>query len=160
RRSLRVCDAPTRSRRSTRWRRGSPWPARCSSAFGRSYRGFRCRRHSEKSSWRFACSNKSLAATSAAQHELPREKGLGVSLRRRAFDAAKPHQPVERLRRIPTFPALARERRHEMLNLAPADRGSERHEQVGLTEVSVVFRDLVLENEMVAERLARQRGHQ
>ena len=54
--------------------------------------------------------------------------------------------------------SLARERPEQVLDLALRDRARQRHVQVGLAEIALEFRDLVLEHERVPERLPGKLG--
>src|SRR5215475_1112599 len=85
-------------------------------------------------------------------------EGFRVTRSRTAFHAAKPHQPHECLCGKPVLVALCAEGVVEVFHLQIADRFIEWHETVGGTEVAVELWDLVLENQMIPERVPCEIG--
>ena len=75
------------------------------------------------------------------------------------LDAAHGHQPGERLGPEPVLVVLGAEVLHDQLDLAFGDGlGGASTNRFGLAEVALVLRDLVLGDEVVAERVPRQLG--
>ena len=72
------------------------------------------------------------------------------------LEAAQAHQPGERVAIEPVLVRLAREVPLEERQLLLDDRLGQRHEDVRRPEVAVDLRDLVLEDQVVAERVPRQ----
>src|SRR5215831_9070807 len=77
-----------------------------------------------------------------------------------AFHASKTEDRPKEVLGEPTLADLAREAREKRFDFAAADRFVERHENVRGTEVPVVFRDLVFEDEVIPERVPRELGDQ
>src|SRR5690349_4370733 len=82
-----------------------------------------------------------------------------MPLRRRALDSAKTHQSVERLRGEPALVALRAERFHEVIHFPLTHAFVERDEEIRTPEPSVVLRNLVLQHQMIAERVPGELGH-
>src|SRR5262249_11591427 len=80
--------------------------------------------------------------------QLARVEGLGEGLA--ALDAAQAHQPAQRLGVEPGLARLRRVGGEQRLHLALGELGVETDVGVGLAEVALVLRDLVLEDQVVA----------
>src|SRR5690606_26721549 len=93
-------------------------------------------------------------------YDLARDERLGTAARRPALDAAQMHRCTEGLGPEPTLRLLRREAAHQVVDLATRDGRRERHEEVWPTQVAFVLRDLVLEDQVVAERLPSELGDQ
>src|SRR6266403_597189 len=76
---------------------------------------------------------------------------FGITARSIAFHSPQSHQREKRLRLKPALRALRLERIHEVTNLLLAHFGPHRHEQVRLSQVAVILRNFILQNEMVSE---------
>ena len=74
-----------------------------------------------------------------------------VALRGVAFESAQPKHPVERVGGEPRFLALTNEAFEDRLDLATAKGVVQLHKEVRVADVTIVLRDLVLEDEVVAE---------
>src|SRR5258708_22281149 len=81
---------------------------------------------------------------------------LGASIRGVALDPANRHEPVERIRPKPRARGLRSEMPQQELHLSLRNCAGQRHVEVGDPQVALVFWNLVLEREMVPERVPRQ----
>src|SRR5262245_30608245 len=90
--------------------------------------------------------------------ELAARKRFGVH--RRTLHPAKTHEPPEELAVEPVPVGLALEVLLEQPDLLDDRLLVQRDEDVRSTQVAIVLRDLVLEDEMVAKRVPRQLGRQ
>src|SRR5215831_5768542 len=77
-----------------------------------------------------------------------------------AADAAQLGNREERLFGKPASFMLARKLPADGFNLPAQLRPRERHEKSGIAKIGVVFRDFVLEHEVIAERVVGEFGHQ
>src|SRR5258708_40119301 len=93
---------------------------------------------------------------SRLQQNFPRVERFGVPAGRSAFDASKPHQAFESRFGEPAFAALAAKRRHQQANLLPPDGSRQLDEDAGATEITIEFRNLVLQNAVITERVPRE----
>lgn len=82
-----------------------------------------------------------------------------VPISRPALHSTKAEQAEERLFAEPIFPTLGSEYIEQGFAFAPGDVSAERNEDVWLAEVSVPLRYFVLQNEVLAERVPSQVGH-
>jgi len=73
--------------------------------------------------------------------------------------STKPQQSEESLFTEPILPTLCSENIDQRFDLAAGHTPAQRHVQVRLAEVSVPFRNLVFENELLAEGVPGQVGH-
>src|SRR5579871_4059741 len=71
-------------------------------------------------------------------------EGLGMAGGRIAADAAQSHHGEKGFRGKPTVAALAREMLEQATHLLPGDVLAQRYEEVGVAEIAVIFRHLVL----------------
>jgi len=99
-----------------------------------------------------------LAAPSAESsgNYLSAKEGLGVFRRRRALDAAEPHDRQEGVAGKPMLVRLGLKEPAQMIDFLLADFLIQRNEEIGDSEVAVVFGNLVLQNQMVPERIPRE----
>src|SRR5215467_7162560 len=92
-----------------------------------------------------------IAVTSILHDEFPAVEGFSVATRRIAFHAAEAHQGKKGFRLEPPLLALGLKNLHEVINLLLVDLLLERDEEAGLPHVAVVFWNLILQDQMVAE---------
>src|SRR5262252_6183591 len=92
----------------------------------------------------------------APKNQLPAMERFGMVALGVAFHASKTEDRPEEVLGEPTLADLAREAPQKRFDFAAADRFVERHENVRGTEVPVVFRDLVFEDEVIPERVPRE----
>src|SRR5579883_3148468 len=85
---------------------------------------------------------------------------FGEAARRVAADAAQPQQGQEGVGGEPCARPLAREMLEQRRHLAPGKLRAQGGEQVGVAEIAVIFDDLVLPDEMVAEGVVGELGDQ
>ena len=81
---------------------------------------------------------------------------LSVSRGRGALEPAQAHQPAKRLRVVPVLSRLGREVTKHEIELAIDHVVFERNVQIWAPEVAVPLRDLVLEDQVIAERVPRE----
>src|SRR5262249_10865332 len=91
-----------------------------------------------------------------SQNQFAPIKCLRVTTGSVAFHATEPHQAHERAFLEPPLLALCLKRIHEETHLFLACFKRQWHEHSGLSQVAVGFRDLVSQNQMVAERVPGQ----
>ena len=89
--------------------------------------------------------------TPTLQDEFPAVESFSVATRRIAFHTAEAHEGKKGFWLKPPLVMLGLENLHEVINLLPVDLLLERHKQAGLAHVAIVFWNLVLQNQMVAE---------
>src|SRR5580704_995184 len=92
-----------------------------------------------------------LLSIACSQHYLSAVEGLGVTARRIAFHPSQPHQRKECVSFKPPFAVLRLKRFYDVPDLGLASLILKWHEHPRLSHVSVVFRDLVFQNQMVAK---------
>src|SRR5581483_4493698 len=85
-------------------------------------------------------------------------EGLGMAGGRIAADAAQPHHGEEGFRGKPAVAALAWEMLEQAAHLLSGDVLAQRHEEVGVAEVAVIFRHLVLPDQVIAEGAVGELG--
>ena len=81
---------------------------------------------------------------------------LGVTARSVAFHAPQSHEREKCILPKPVLVLLGLKRFQDVPNLLLAQLGFERHEQIRLAEVAVVFRNFVLKYEMIPKRVPGQ----
>src|SRR4029079_15182946 len=100
------------------------------------------------------------AAWTSSQRQLPAVECLCVSACRDRLDPTETHEPAERLLGEPRLRPLTHERFEDRADLSLDVREVERDVDVGTPEVAVELRDLVLENQLIAERLICELGQE
>src|SRR5271165_3543243 len=105
-------------------------------------------------------SGSSVRAVGLPQDGLAAIEGLGISCRRVGFHPAEPQDRKKGLFVEPLLLALRVEAVDDDLDLAGAGRFFQRNEEVGGTQVTVVLRDLVLQDQVVAKRIPGEVGDQ
>src|SRR3954451_3005226 len=94
-----------------------------------------------------------------SQDELASKERFGIALRRTAFHASQSSQSKKRFSVEPLLGALGSKMSHEQVSLPLHDISRYRHVEIGLTKISVPFRNLVFENVVVPERIPGQTAH-
>jgi len=92
------------------------------------------------------------------QHHLPAVVSLGVLRGRRAFHAADARGRKEQVVREPVLGGLRLEMRRQQPAFPLKLRLRHRHEEVRRAVIAVVFRDLVLEHDVIAKGVPREIG--
>src|SRR4051812_35298549 len=87
-------------------------------------------------------------------------KSFGVTRQRSRLDSTQPHQTEERVFREPVLGTLRAEVLEEQFSFAASDGFVEMHKEVRQAEIAIEFRDFVLKNQMIAERVPRQFANQ
>jgi hypothetical protein len=96
----------------------------------------------------------------ALENQLVRLERLGHAFGRAASDAAQPGQRQERVVREPAASVLAGEALADDRHLLRDLSLQQRNEEVGICEIAFVFRDLVFEDEVVAEGVVGELGYE
>src|SRR5271166_165874 len=106
----------------------------------------------------FEClaSGSSIQAVGLPQDGLAAIEGLGISCRRVGLHPAEPQDRKKGLFVEPLLLALRVEAVDDDLDLAGAGRFFQRNEEVGRAQVAVVVRNLVLQDQVVPERVPRE----
>src|SRR5438874_8282542 len=87
-------------------------------------------------------------------------KGLGVTARLGRLGAPQPHQTVKQFLREPPFVLLRGKVPHQALYFLACVGFAQRHEEIRRAQISVVFRDFVFEDEVIAKSVPRQLAYQ
>jgi len=98
------------------------------------------------------------APVRSGQAELAGVESLRETVRRRTFDSAKPHEPAKGLSIEPRATSLGGEMLVEEVDLLVTGRLIEGDEGVRLAEITVVFGNLVLEDQVVTKRVPGELG--
>jgi hypothetical protein len=86
-------------------------------------------------------------------------EGLCISIDSSTLHSTKSHESEKGLFTEPVFRALSSEDVNQRLALPPSRACAQGHVQIRLAEVTVPFRNLVFENELLAEGVPGQVGH-
>src|SRR5690606_4969985 len=89
-------------------------------------------------------------------NELAAVERFGVAVRRATFEPSQARQAVEGILGEPALAALRPEMLHQPCDFGPHRGGRQRHVHARRAEAAVVLRNLVLENQVVAERVPRE----
>src|SRR5437899_7635297 len=90
-------------------------------------------------------------ASGELERQLPTVECFGITAGSIAFHSPQSHEREKCLRLKPALRALGLERIHEVTNLLLADFVPDWHEQVRLSQVTVILRNFILQNEMIAK---------
>src|SRR6516165_5909570 len=85
-------------------------------------------------------------------------KGLGMAAGCVAASGAQPHQRKEGFGGKPAMTTLAREVLEQSAHLLPRDVVAERHEDIGIVEIAVIFRHLIFPNQVIPESAVSDLG--
>src|SRR5262245_3653954 len=99
-------------------------------------------------------------ANRRGQHDFPAVEALGEARRRVRFHPAYAEDGQEEILREPTPITLCLKVTEHQLDLPLGDSLAETEENIGRSEVAVVLRELVLEDEVISERVPRQFGRE
>ena len=91
-----------------------------------------------------------------SQHQLAAMESLGVAAPGNAFHSPQAHESKKCFLLEPTLCVLRLESIHDVTDLLLVNFLLERHEEVRLSQVSVVFRNLVFHDEVIAKRVPGQ----
>lgn len=91
-----------------------------------------------------------------SEHELTAIEGLGVAAWRVALHAPKAHEAKKHSSVEPMLVGLRAESVQEFIDFPVADRLAERYEDARNAHVSIVFRNLVFKDEVIAEGVPSQ----
>src|SRR6516164_11473624 len=91
--------------------------------------------------------------SSNSQYHLAAVESLGVTAGSIAFHAAQPHEGEKGLRFEPALRVLRLEGFHKVMDLLLVYCCRQRHKQIWLPQVSVVFRDLILQYQVISKRI-------
>src|ERR1039457_3621456 len=97
-----------------------------------------------------------ISSSSNSQHQLAAVESFGVAAGSIAFHPAQPHEGKKRVLLKPGFGILGLEGIHDVTDLLLAHFRLERHEHARLSQVTVVFRNLVFQNQMVPKCIPGQ----
>jgi hypothetical protein len=90
------------------------------------------------------------------QHHFPTVKCLGVSARCVTLHSAQAHQGTKGFLSKPSLGLLRLERVHDVANLLFEELGLERHEDIRLAQITVIFRDFIFEDQVVTKGVPSQ----
>src|ERR1700719_1958091 len=90
------------------------------------------------------------------QFQLASIKSFGISAGRVALHPPQSHDREESLGFKPMLPVLRFKGLHEVFDLFLTDLFSEGYKDVRLSHVTVIFRNFVFENQMIAKRVPGQ----
>src|SRR5262249_12370840 len=102
------------------------------------------------------CPERGSARHTLEDRSLPAVEALGEARGGVRLDPAQTHERPERVPVEPLVAGLRRKRTHQVLDLAPRDALREGDVDIRRAEVPVVLRDLVLEDQVVAEGVSRE----
>jgi hypothetical protein len=91
-----------------------------------------------------------------SQHQLATVECLSVTARSVTFHPAQPHEGEEGLLLEPALAVLGLEGIHDVANLCLVHFWRKRHEQAWLSQVTVIFRDLVLQDQVISKCIPGQ----
>src|SRR5215813_14260723 len=92
----------------------------------------------------------------SADNEFVSIKRFRIVTRRVAFHPPQAEERSEELLRKPAFARLTRETLQDGVQLATAERGVQGDEDIGGTEIPIVLGNLVLQDEVITERVQRE----
>lgn len=87
-------------------------------------------------------------------------ESFGILFRNVRFDSAQAQQRAEGLFLKPVLAFLRLEAAQDEVNLLTAERFREANKEIGRTQVAIVFRNLVFQNQMVPETVPGQLADQ
>jgi hypothetical protein len=107
---------------------------------------------------RLMCERHTHSLLPLSEHDFPHVKRLGHSFRGIASDAAQPGHCDKCLIFEPTSSSLAHKMVRDRVNLPLQLCSRQSYEEIGVTKITVVFRNFVFEHEVIAKGVESKLG--
>src|ERR1700738_2946350 len=102
----------------------------------------------------------SLSHPPSSQHRFAAVESFGITAWSIALHSSQPHKRKKCFLLKPAFAMLRLKCIHNAMNFLLAGLYLKRNEHAGLSQGSVIFRNLVFQNQMISERMPSQFGNQ